>query len=71
MIGLMVVILMVFYTCGRSRFPEAATQIYRRTPMPKCNFNEVALQVFVAFLCLLFFRTPFPKNTSRRLLLLW
>ena len=31
-------------------------QIYRRTPMPKCDLLHV-------------FRTPFPKNTSGRLLL--
>ena len=40
---------------------------YRRTPMPKCHFNKVALQLPVNLL--LFFRTPFHKNTSGWLLL--
>ena len=38
--------------------------IYRRTPMPKCDFNKVANQLYRNH-----FRTPFPKNTFRRLLL--
>ena len=28
----------------RKRCPENMQKIYRRTPMPKCNFNKVALQ---------------------------
>ena len=27
----------------RKRFSENIQQIYRRTPMPKCDFNKVAL----------------------------
>ena len=42
-------------------------QIYRRTPMPKCDFNNVALQLLGVLPH--FFRTPFTKNTSERLLL--
>ena len=34
---------------------ENMQQIYRRTLMPKCGFNKVALQLAVIF------RTPFPK----------
>ena len=40
---------------------ENMQQIYRRTPMPKCDFNKVAKQVF---------RTPFLKNTSGQRLLI-
>ena len=43
----------------RKRCSENMQHIYRRTPMPKCDFNKVALQL----------RTPFLKNTSGRLLL--
>ena len=41
---------------------ENMQQIYRRTPMPNCDFNKVAL-----YFCI--FRTPFLKNTSGWLLL--
>ena len=51
-------------------------QIYRRTPMPKCdlkllcNFIEIAFQHGCSLVNLLdIFRTPSPKNTSRGLLL--
>ena len=51
-------------------------QIYRRTPMPKCDFSKVPLQLYWnhtlkwVFSCKFvhIFRTPFPKNTSGRLL---
>ena len=39
---------------------ENMQQLYRRTPMPKCDFNKVAKHIF---------RTTFTKNTSGRLLL--
>ena len=29
----------------RKSCPESMQQIYRRTPMPKCDFNKVALQL--------------------------
>ena len=52
-------------------------QIYGRTPIPKCDFNkvssnfiEIALRHGCSLVNLLhIFRTPFPQNTSRRLLL--
>ena len=61
----------------RKRCPENMQQIYRRTPMPKCDFNKVALNVIeIAFRngcspvnLLHIFRTSFPKNTFGRLLL--
>ena len=51
-------------------------QIYRREPMPKCDFNKVALQLEITLRrgcfpmnLLHIFRTLFPKNSSGRLLL--
>ena len=34
----------------RKRCSENMQQIYRRTPMPKCDFNKVALQCYVLLL---------------------
>ena len=49
-------------------------EIYWRTPMSKCDFNKVALQLYwnhtsawVSVNLPHIFRTPFPKNTSGRL----
>ena len=62
----------------RKRCSENMEQIYRRTPMPKCDFNKTALQfcchhtsaqVFSCKFVVYFLRTPFPKNTSGGLLL--
>ena len=44
------------------RCSESMQQIYIRTPMPKCDFNKVAKQLYI-------FKTPFLKNTSGWLLL--
>ena len=30
----------------RKWYSENMQQIYRRTPMPKCNFNKVVLQLY-------------------------
>ena len=30
----------------KKRFSENMQQIYRRTPMPKCDFNKVAKQLY-------------------------
>ena len=30
----------------RKRCSENMQQIYRRTPMPKCDFDKVALQIY-------------------------
>ena len=59
------------------RYSENMQQIYRRTPMPKCDFNKVALHFIeitlrngccpVNFLHI--FRRAFLKNTSGWLLL--
>ena len=52
-------------------------QIYRRTPIPKCDFNEIALQLYwnhgsaLVFSCKFaaFFKsTCIPRNTSGELL---
>ena len=58
----------------RKRCSENMQQIYRRTPVPKCNLNKVAKQIALRYGCypvnlLHIFRTPFPKNTSEGLLL--
>ena len=47
---------------------------YGRTPMPKCDFNKVALQLTLRYGCtpvnlVHIFRTPFPTNTSGGLFL--
>ena len=52
-------------------------QTYRRTPMPKCGFSKVALQLYWyhisawVFSCQFaaYFQNTFPKNTSGWLLL--
>ena len=47
-------------------------QIYRRTHMPKCDFNKVTYQLrhgSSPVNLLHIFRTPFPRNTLGRLLL--
>ena len=52
-------------------------QIYRRTPMPKCDFNKVTLQLYWnrtlawVFSCkyAAYFQNTFSLNTSGRLLL--
>ena len=61
--------------------PKNMQQIYRRTPLPKCDFNKVALQLYCNFIeiallhgyspvnLLHIFRTTFLKDTSGRLLL--
>ena len=58
---------------------ENMQQIYRRTAMPKCDFNKAAkqsnfIEITLRHGCspvnlLHIFRTPFPNNTSGRLLL--
>ena len=55
---------------------ENMKQIYRRTPMPKCDFNKVTLISIIEIVLhhgcshvnlLHIFRAPFCKNTSARL----
>ena len=43
-------------------------EIHRRTPLPKCDFNKVGLQLFCNFIEVTF-RTLFSKNISGGLLL--
>ena len=50
-------------------------QIYRKTSIPKCDFNKVTLQFYwnhtsawVLGMGMAIFRTPFPNNTSGGLL---
>ena len=62
------------------RCSENIQQIYRRTPMPKCEFNKVAIKLQSNFIEIALwhgcsplnlqhiFRTPFPRNTSGWLL---
>ena len=40
------------------RYSQEKVQIYRRTPMSKCDFNEVALQLYCYFTLHLFLGTP-------------
>ena len=57
---------------------EDMPKIYRRTPIPKCNINKVALQLYWnrtsawVFSCKFatYFQTPFLKNTYGELLML-
>ena len=63
----------------KKKCSENMHQIYRRTPMPKCDFNKVALlsnfiEIALRHGCspvnlLRIFRIPFLRNTSGRLLL--
>ena len=55
------------------RCSENMQEIYRRTPMPKCNFFiEIAFWHSCSRVNLLhIFRAPFPRNTSGWLLLNW
>ena len=61
----------------RKRCSENIRKIYRRTPMPKCDFNKVAqnfTEITLRHGCspvnlLHILRTPFTKNTSGWLLL--
>ena len=59
----------------RKSCSEILQQIYRRTPMPKCNFNKVVIEIEIFIEIALrhgcspvnllhIFRTPFLKNTS-------
>ena len=58
----------------RKRCSENMQQICRRKPMPKCDFNKVAIEITLRHGCsplnlLYIFRTPFLKNTFGKLLL--
>ena len=56
---------------------ENMQKTYRRTPMPKCDFNKVAsdfIEIKFRHGCSLInllhiFKTPFSRNTSEELLL--
>ena len=58
----------------RKRCSENMQQVYRRTPIPKCDFNSNCIEITLRYGCspvnlLRIFRTPFLKNTSEWLLL--
>ena len=63
----------------KKKCSENMHQIYWRTPMPKCDFNNVALLCYFIEIALRhgcspvnllrIFKTPFLKNTSGRPLL--
>ena len=61
----------------RERCSENMQQLYRRIPIPKCDFNKVAKQLYSnhnsawVFSCKFatYFWNTFPRNTSRGLLL--
>ena len=65
--------------CSWEKNSENMQQSYRRTPMPRCDFNKVALlcnfiEIALRHGCspvnlLHIFRTPFLRNTSKGLLL--
>ena len=62
----------------RKRWFENMQQIYRRTPMLKCDFNKILKQLEIRLRhgcspvsLLHIFRTPFSKNTCGGLLLYW
>ena len=61
----------------RKSYSENMQQIYGRTPMPKCDFNrsnfiEITLRDGCSPVNLLhIFRTPFPRDTSGWLLLIY
>ena len=48
---------------------ENIQQIYRRTPMPKCDLQSNFIEITLWYVCcpvnlLHIFRTPFPRSTS-------
>ena len=51
------------------RCSENIHQIYRRTPMSKCNLNKVTQHRYSPVNLRHIFRTPLPKNISEGLLL--
>ena len=53
----------------RKRHSENMQQVYRRTPMPKCDFNKALRHVCSPVNLLHIFRTLILKNTSGWLLL--
>ena len=67
----------MFLGKGVKNWCEKLQQIYRRTPIPKCDFNKAAsnfIEITLRHGCspinlLHIFRTSFPKSASGRLLL--
>ena len=51
----------------RKRSSGNMHQIYRRTPVPKCKFNKVAL---LSCTFAVYFQNTFPRNTYGQLLLI-
>ena len=64
----------LFIDVLREKCSENMYQMYRRTPMPKCHFNTFEKQLYHGCFpvnLLHIFRTHFPKNTCRQLLLFY
>ena len=63
----------VLKICSKFTGEHPCRKIYRRTPMPKCDFNKAAKQLYwnrtSAWVFSCKFAACFPKNTSERLLL--
>ena len=65
----------LFRSVLKKRCSENIQEIYRTAPMPKCDFNKVALQLYQnhtsawLFYYAAYFQNTYLKNTSGRLLL--
>ena len=63
----------VFQRCSKKKYSENIQQIYRWTPIPKCDFKKITKQLHGCSLANLLhiFRAPFHEKTYGRQLLKW